>query len=68
MTTPIPATGNGMKSHDTYDTFLEVSGGSGNRNEPEVHLLLRSNDGDFAQGWFLIEDVLGAITAAKEEQ
>jgi len=60
----IPATGNGMKSHATYDGFLEVTQGQGNRNEPEVHLLMRSNDGDFAQGWFLIGEVLSAVSDA----
>lgn len=66
--TVIGATGNGMKSHDTYDTFMEVTGGEGNlwESEPEVHLLLKSNDGDFAQGWFRVSDLLVAIGRAVE--
>lgn len=57
----IPATGNGMKSHATYDAFLEVSHGWGNSPAPEVHLLMRSNDGDFAQGWFRIDALMEAV-------
>ena len=52
-----------MKSSDIYDTFLEVSGGGGNTSVPEVHLLMRSNDGEFSQGWF----VLSALKEALEE-
>lgn len=60
----IAATGNGMKSHDTYDTFLEVTGGIGNTIDHEVHLSLASNDGEFAQGWFKVSDLLNAIAYA----
>lgn len=64
--TIIPATGNEEKSHDNYDTFLEVSGGGGNFYPgPEVHLLMRSNDGEFAQGWFPLDAVLAAIEKAR---
>lgn len=63
--TVIEATGNGMKTHDRYDTFLEVTGGSGNRQAPEVHLLMRSNDGEFSQGWFYIYELRDAIRKAE---
>lgn len=64
--TVVPATGNGMKSHDQHDTFLVVSGGSGNRDDgPEVHLQIRSSDDAvLAQGWFAADDLLAAIAAA----
>lgn len=58
----IPATGNGMKTSDRRDGFLDVSGGEGNTTEKEVHLLIRTNDGDFAQGWFLLADVQAALS------
>lgn len=62
-TTVIAATGNGMKSHDRYDTFLEVSGGGGNHDDlAEVHLRIRSNDGhNQGQSWFPAADVLAAV-------
>lgn len=62
-TTTLAATGNGMKSHDRYDTFLEVSGGSGNHDDgAEVHLRLRSNDGhNEGQAWFAAADLLAAV-------
>ena len=59
--TLIPATGNPTKSHDTYDTFLCVSGGSGNGPQREVHLRMQSNDGEFAQGWFNVSDLRAAL-------
>lgn len=61
----IEATGNETKSHSNYDTFLEVTGGSGNFYPgPEVHLLMRSNDGEFSQGWFPADQLLAAIERA----
>lgn len=71
----LPATGNGMKHADTWDTFLEVSGGFGNDGYDEVHLLIRDNaairgrdDGQFAQAWFRISDLLAAIDAVREDR
>lgn len=58
------ATGNNMDSHDATHTFLEVTGGSGNTSEEEVHLLMRSNDGEFSQAWFNVADLLNAIHRA----
>lgn len=58
----IAATGNKMKSHDSYDTFLEISGGIGNGYpNGEVHLLMRSNDGEFSQGWFPLDVLLAEL-------
>lgn len=63
----IEATGNETESHSNYDTFLEVSGGSGNFYPgPEVHLLMRSNDGEFAQGWFPVDQLLAAIEKTRQ--
>jgi hypothetical protein len=56
----LPATGNGQKSHDTYDTFLQVTGGGGNLDNSvrEVHLCIYNNAGDmFAQSWFKLDDL-----------
>lgn len=71
----LPATGNVMKSHDTWDTFLEVSGGFGNDGYDEVHLLIRDNaairgreDGQSAQAWFRISDLLAAIDAVRADR
>lgn len=64
--TRIAATGNGMKSHDLHDTFMTISGGSGNRGGQEVHVLIESNDGEyFAQSWFPLDEVLRAVEAAR---
>lgn len=64
----LPATGNGMNSTDRYDTFLEVSGGFGNRGDDEVHLRMYDNDRQaFAQSWFRIEDLLAAIERVRED-
>lgn len=63
----LSATGNGMKSHDKYDTFLELSGGDGNSPYiAEVHLLIRSNDGDFAQGWFDIDVLIAELEGLRQ--
>lgn len=56
----LPATGNGSKSHDTYDTFLQVTGGGGNLDNSvqEVHLCIYNKAGDmFAQSWFKLNDL-----------
>lgn len=62
---PIPATGNGTKSHNTDDTFLKVSGGEGNLDSDtaEVHLRIYSPNSDyqFAQAWFRLADVENAL-------
>lgn len=63
----IQATGNYMESHDGYFTFLEVSGGSGNTDRAEVHLLMRGNDGEFSQGWFERDQILRALSRISEE-
>ncbi len=59
----IPATGNSGRS----DVFLEVSWGVGNldEDEPEVHLMMRTDYGDFAQGWFRLAD-LTSLTPLEE--
>lgn len=71
----IPATGNGMKHSDQWDTFLEVSGGFGNHGYDEIHLRIWDNaairgrdDGTFAQAWFKISDLLAAIDMAREDK
>jgi hypothetical protein len=54
----ISSTSNGTKPHDRYDTFLTISGGSGNSSEPEVHLQMHKVDGsEFAQAWFRVADL-----------
>lgn len=58
----IAATGNEMKSHDNDDVFLQLSGGSGNGYENgEIHLLIRSNNGAFCQGWFPYDVLLAEL-------
>jgi hypothetical protein len=57
-----------MESHDSNDSFLEVSVGSGNTDQPEVHLLIRSNDGDFAQSWFDLADLRAALADESEHR
>lgn len=65
----IEATGNATKSHSNYDTFLEVTDGFGNFYPgPEVHLLMRSNDGEWAQGWFSVDQLLAAIERATQDE
>ena len=60
----LAATGNNWGPHETHHTFLEIETGditNGNTDEPEVHLLIRSNDGEFAQGWFLLSEIRKAL-------
>lgn len=64
-TTLLQATGNNLDRPDEH-TFLEVSGGGGNTGVPEVHLMLRSNDGEFAQGWFVLDQLEDAVRWAGE--
>jgi len=62
--TTIPATGNGTKPSDHYDTFLTVTGGSGNLSDDvaEVHLRIYNNAGDmFAQTWFRLDELMAAL-------
>lgn len=61
--TVVPATGNIVKP-GRHETFVEVTGGEGNLDGGEVHLLLRSDGGELAQGWFPASDLLGAIMFA----
>lgn len=60
--TILPATGN---DHDMTETFMEVSHGEGNTDGDEIHVLIRSNDEEFAQGWFSLPDLLTALTGVK---
>lgn len=52
------------------DPVLEITGGEGNLDDltaPEVHLLMRSTCDccqDFAQGWFRVDELQAAISAA----
>jgi len=63
--TILPATGNMVKFHNRNKVYLEVSGGYGNGiYYQEVHLLMRSEDGDFAQGWFSLEGLRLALEKA----
>lgn len=58
--TSIRATGDGR-----YQNFLHVSGGRGNTDRPEIHLLI-SGDLGFAQGWYDLTEVRAAIEKAAE--
>lgn len=57
------ATGDGSEN---YPTVLEVSGGSGNTDYPEIHLLIHSEDDEFAQGWFNFHDLVEALLKARK--
>lgn len=59
----IAATGNNLSLRDSI--HMEVSGGYGNLTENEVHILIRSKTGDFAQGWFNVDEITEAINKAK---
>lgn len=61
----LEATGNNPDRPDEH-TFLEVSGGGGNTGAPEVHLMLWSSDGEFAQGWFSLDQLEDAVRRAGE--
>lgn len=63
--TTLEATSNLEESSPNYHTFLDVSGGSGNGSDPEIHLMLHTADGDeFAQGWFDYNELATAIGKA----
>lgn len=63
----VRATGDGPDDPDR--PVLEITGGEGNYDDPdrpEVHLLLRSTCKccqDFAQGWFHVDELRGALDA-----
>lgn len=59
----LSATGNVLKAR--HCTFLEVCGGEGNLSDDEVHLLMRSSDGKFAQSWFNAGALVEAIERAR---
>lgn len=57
----------GMTRSDQF-VRLTVSGGDGNTDEHrEVHLMLWSSDGEFAQGWFNLDQLEYAVRRAGEE-
>lgn len=62
----ISATGNDFKPGTEHDQFITLTGGDGNLVAEEVHVQFNGCCGDFAQGWFRIEDLEAAIAAARE--